>query len=109
MPKPQRGKPTSKPSLLDDAAGIERLLGILGHSHLRARAARGAVFVESGPPDEPHIHLRLRPHSRDNWRADVPTHTGRWEPIPFVGPRGNMIAWINQDLPWLLAPDPTTG
>jgi hypothetical protein len=51
----------------------------------------------------------LRPHSRDNWRADVPTHTGRWEPIPFVGPRGNMIAWINQDLPWLLAPDPTTG
>jgi hypothetical protein len=109
MPKLQRRKPAPKPSLADDAAGIERLLRILGHSHLRARVARDAVLVVSGPPDDPRVHLRLRPHSRDNWHADVRTHTGRWEPIPFIGPRGNMIAWINQDLPWLLAADPTPG
>jgi len=98
-----------QPSLADDAAGIQRLLGILGYAHLRARVARGAVLVESGPSDDPHVHLRLRPHLGENWRADVPTHTRRWQPLPYVGPRGNMVAWINQDFPWLLSADPSAG
>lgn len=110
MAQHRRGKPAKKPlSLADDAAGIQRLLGILGYTHLRARVARGAVLVESGPSHDPHVHLRLRPYPDDNWRAAVPTHTGRWQPLPYTGPRGNMIAWINQDFPWLFSADPSAG
>jgi hypothetical protein len=110
MAQSRPGKPVKKPhSLADHAAGIQRLLGILGYSHLRARVVRGAILVESGPADDPQAHLKLRPHSGENWRADVPTHTGRWQPLPYIGPRGNMNAWINQDFPWLFSADPSAG
>ena len=104
---PKRAKPSKKPpSLAEHAEGIQRLLGILGYTHLRARIVRGAIFVESGPADDPHIRLRFRPLPHENWHVDVRTSSKRWEPIPFVGPRGNMVAWLHQDFPWLLAPDP---
>jgi len=73
---------------------------------VRDLEARGAIFVESGPADDPHIRLRFRPLPHENWHVDVRTSSKRWEPIPFVGPRGNMVAWLHQDFPWLLAPDP---
>lgn len=96
-------------TLADHAAGIERLLGILGYVHLRVRVVRDAIFVESGPVDDPHVRLRFRQLPRENWGVDVRTHAGRWEAIPFVGPRGNMVAWIHQDFTWLLTPDPQAG
>jgi len=104
MPKSKSQKPPA--TLADDAAGIERLLHILGYKHLRARVVRNAVFVESGPTTDPEVRLRFRLLERDNWRVDVRTHSNRWEPIPFVGPRGNMVAWIHQDFTWLLASTP---
>lgn len=106
---PPTRKPKPKLTLADHAAGIERLLGILGYSHLRARVVRDAVLVESGPAEDPRVRLRFRPLPRENWHVDVRTHAGRWEPIPFVGPRGNMVAWIHQDFTWLLQPDPEGG
>lgn len=110
MAQPRRRKAAkTPPSLADHAAGVQRLLGILGYSHLRTRVVRGAVLVESGPADDPHPHLKLRPHSGDNWHAHVPTRTGRWQSLPYIGPRGNMIAWINQDFPWLFSADPSAG
>ena len=107
MPQPRKPKPKS--ILADHAQGIERLLGILGYSHLRARVVENAIFVESGSAENPRLRLRFRPLPRDDWRVDVRTHSGRWEPIPFVGPRGNMVAWIHQDFTWLLAPDSQPG
>jgi hypothetical protein len=110
MAQPRRQKTAKKqPSLADDAAGIQRLLGILGYTHLRARVARAAVLVESGPSHDPHVHLRLRSYPGENWRADVPTRSRRWQPLPYVGPRGNMVAWINQDFPWLFSADPSSA
>jgi hypothetical protein len=106
---PTRKKTKPQPTLADHAAGIERLLGILGYVHLRARVVRDAIFIESGPTENPRVRLRFRPLPRDDWRVDVRSHSGRWEPIPFVGPRGNMVAWIHQDFTWLLAPDPQPG
>ena len=104
-----RKKQKPQLTLTDHAAGIERLLGILGYVHLRARVVRDAIFVESGPIDDPHIRLRFRPLPQENWCVDVRTHSGRWEPIPFVGPRGNMVAWIHQDFTWLLTPEHQAG
>jgi hypothetical protein len=109
MVKPKGKLPKKPPSFAEDAAGIQRLLGILGYTHLRARVVRDAILVESGPTEDPHVRLRFRPLPREDWRVDVRTHTGRWEPIPFVGPRGNMVAWIHQDFPWLLAADSQAG
>lgn len=108
MPSTKK-KPKPKPTLADHAAGIERLLGILGYVHLRARVVRDSIFIESGPAEDPRVRLRFRPLPREDWRVDVRTHSGRWEPIPFVGPRGNMVAWLHQDFTWLLAPDPQPG
>ena len=106
---PTRKKPKPEATLADHAAGIERLLGILGYAHLRARVVRDAIFIESGPAENPRVRLRFRPLPREDWRVDVRSHSRRWKPIPFVGPRGNMVAWIHQDFTWLLAPDPQPG
>ncbi len=106
---PRTSKPKPSTNLAEHAAGIERLLGILGYSHLHARVVRKAIFIESGPLDDPRARLRFSPLPREDWRVDVRTNSGRWEPLPFVGPRGNMVAWIHQDFTWLLAPDPPTG
>jgi hypothetical protein len=95
-------KPRPKQSLEDHAAGVERLLHILGYKHLRARAARGAVYVESGPADDPFPHLRLRPTRGEDWRVDFPKASGRWEASPIEGPRGNVIAEVHQFFAWLL-------
>jgi hypothetical protein len=110
MTKKKRSKtPRVKETLAQHAIDIQRLLGILGYSHLRTRVARDAILVESGPSDDPHVRLRFCTLARGDWRAEVRTHSGRWEPIPFVGPRGNMVAWIHQDFPWLLADGPPSG
>ena len=107
MPKSRSQKPLT--TLAEHAAGIEQLLHILGYKHLRARDVRNAIFVESGPATDSEVRLRFCPVERDNWRVDVRTHSNRWEPIPFVGPRGNMVAWLHQDFTWLLAQHPQTG
>lgn len=107
MPRSKSQKPPV--TLAEHAAGIERLLHILGYTHLRARVVRNAIFVESGTDTDPEVRLRFHPIERDNWRVDVRTHSNRWRPIPFVGPRGNMVAWLHQDFTWLLAPHPQAG
>ena len=91
-------------SLEDDAAGAQRLLSILGYTHLRARLLRGSILVESGPPDDLHVHFRLSPLSHGDWRLDLPSRSGRWQRTPVSGPRGNVIAELHRDFFWLLAP-----
>lgn len=102
----KRAKPSS---LIEHARGVERLLGILGYAHLRARALRDSVVIESGPADDPYVHLRLRSAGGDDWRVDVRTHSGRWERTPIVGARGNVIADVHQLFPWLLRHLPEGG
>jgi hypothetical protein len=106
---PKSRTPKAPTTLAEHAAGIERLLHILGYDHLRARVVRNAILVESGPASDPEVRLRFHPIERDNWHVDVRTHANRWEPIPFVGPRGNMVAWIHQDFTSLLAPHHQAG
>lgn len=102
----KRRKLGKKPSsLVEEAAAVGRLLGILGYGHLRTRVVRGAVWVEAGAVDDRQVRLRLRRLGEDRWMAEVRTWNGHWEPIPYAGPRGNLIAWIHQDFPWLLAAD----
>jgi hypothetical protein len=98
---PRKGLPPST-----DAAGVERLLHILGYGHLRARSVGRNIIVESGTPSDPHPRLRLCPLPRKEWRVDVRTPGDRWEKTPIIGPRGNVIAAVHQELTWLLAPIP---
>ena len=69
---------------------------------------RDAVFVESGPAEDPRVGFACT-LSLAKTGASICTHSGQWEPIPFVGPRGKMVAWIHQDFTWLLQPDPQGG
>lgn len=66
---------SSKPTAAD-AAGVQRLLRILGYDHLRARFVRAAVIVESGSEKEPDSHLRLTKVGTEDWRVD--THAAGW-------------------------------
>jgi hypothetical protein len=91
------------------ADGVERLLGILGYAHLRARATDRFVIVESGPPEDPYVHLRLRPIGREDWRVELPSPSGRWRRTPFEGPRGNVIAEVHNLCPFILAIDPDSA
>ena len=89
-------------SLDSHAAGVEQLLGTLGYDHLRARVYRKTIVVLSGPEEDPHTHVRLRHLRGEEWGLDFPTSSGRWE-RGIEGPRGNVIAWLHQDFPWVLA------
>jgi hypothetical protein len=32
------------------------------------------------------------------------THTGRWEPTPFRGQLGELVAMVIESFPWTIAP-----
>lgn len=100
----RKSKP-KQPETLDRAAeSTAFILHALGYAHLRARVAGKSVVIESGPEEDPLPHARLSRLSGDNWRIDFPKPSGRWERTPYTGPRGNLVAEIHQNAPWMLEP-----
>ena len=80
------------------------ILHALGYTHLRARVAGKSVIIESGLDDDPEPRARLMRLSDDDWRIDFPKPSGRWERTPYTGFRGNLVAEIHQNAPWMLEP-----
>ena len=106
---PIRKAKGKQPETLERAAeSTEFILRALGYGHLRARPLGKGVVIESGPDDDPFPHARLMRLSSETWRIDFPKSSGRWELTPYTGPRGNLVAEIHQNAPWMLAP-PWTG
>jgi hypothetical protein len=75
-----------------------------GLNHLRTRRRGDLVVIESGPPDDPLPHARLRRVAVHQWRLEMATHTGRWESTPFQGQRDEVVQLLVEDFGWTLAP-----
>ena len=102
---PTRRAKRKPPETLDHAAeSVAFILHALGYDHLRARVAGKGVVIESGPDGDPMPHARLMKLTEGDWRIDFPSPSGRWRRTPFTGPRGNLVAEIHQNVPWMLAP-----
>lgn len=104
MPARKPPKRTLPETLERAAESTAFILHSLGYTHLRARVAGKSVVIESGPDDDPMPHARLMRLSADDWRIDFPKPAGGWETTPYTGPRGNLVAEIHQNAPWMLAP-----
>ena len=76
-----------------DADGVTLMFRTLGYPHIRGRAVRDHVLVETGPIDAPLCGLRLRKVAHEEWLVEM-RDGKRWEKTPNVGPRGNMVAAI---------------
>ncbi len=76
-----------------DADGVTSMFRILGYPHIRGRAARDHVLIETGPLEAPLCGLRLRKVSNEDWLVEMRSGK-RWEKTPNIGPRGNMVAAI---------------
>jgi hypothetical protein len=86
------------------ATQVTTLLHREGAKHLRTRKHGVALIVESGPAGDPTKHFRLRRDTVHLWRLDMATHTGRWEPTPFRGQLGELVAMVVESFPWTIAP-----
>lgn len=65
-----------------DAEGLRRAIHALGdYGHVSVRAGRGHlnIFVDEGAPV-----ARATPLDGGQFGLSFRTHTGRWEPMPFV-------------------------
>ncbi len=75
-----------------------------GLEHLRCRSRADVITLESGPPEDPYPHARLRRVAVDLWRLEMPTRSGRWEPTPARGPLSDVLSSLISDFGWVLEP-----
>jgi len=87
-------KPTSsaQKALLNEAARrLEEAIHLQGaFDHVHARALRGNLNVYN---DEDPV-ARLTPLSPEAYALSFRRHTGRWEPMPFVGTLDEMATTL---------------
>ena len=79
----QRSRTQSMPVSAQEADILQRALHALGdYAHVVVRAERGHlnVFIDDGAPV-----ARATPIDATQYGLSFHSHTGRWEPMPFVG------------------------
>ena len=99
-----RNRARSAPISSHEADTLCPVLHALGeYAHLSVRAERGhlSIRVDNGDPV-----ARFTPLGADHYGLSFHSHTGRWEPMPFVGD----LAQLAHDLvtvvgPYLTRPD----
>src|SRR3954463_8748199 len=87
-----------------DVDAVAQFLVARGATHLRVRKRAELVVIESGPPDDPIPHARLRRDALHLWRLEFATHTGKWEKTGFRGSCQQMLELITDEFPWTIAP-----
>jgi hypothetical protein len=88
----------------DDVRAVE--LFLRRHSdlaHIRVRHRAPLITLESGPPDDPVLHARLRRLAANLWQLEMATHTGRWQPTPFRAARDEVLEILLGNFGWTLA------
>jgi hypothetical protein len=73
-------------------------------SHLRVRRRGDLLTLESGPPEAPRRHARLRRVTVHLWRLEMPTSSSRWELTPFRDQLKVLLQMLVEQFPWTLAP-----
>jgi len=82
-----------------EADTLRRGLHALGdYAHLSVRAERGHLTIRVNDGGDPVA--RVSPLAMDHYGLSFRSHTGRWEPMPFVGD----LAQLAHDLVTVLGP-----
>ena len=81
-------------------ADLVRRQGGLDHLEVRRHGASLVLYTRS---EGVNINrARLTAVSRTRWRLDMPLHTGRWQPTPYVGSLTEVFRMLTVDLaPWI--------
>lgn len=88
-----------------DVLTVEAFLALdPGLSHLRVRRRGDLLILESGSPEAPRRHARLRRVTVHLWRLEMPTSTNRWELTPFRDQLKALLEMLIEYFPWTLAP-----
>jgi hypothetical protein len=102
-----RASPNRSPTLSatdDDVRGVEAILHRFPElAHLRVRRRAAVVTLESGDPDRPISHARLRRQTAKLWQLEMANHMGRWQPTPFCGSRDELVEVVIGNFGWTLA------
>lgn len=88
-----------------DAHAVEAFFALhpdLGH--LRVRRRGELLTLESGPPDAPHRHARLRRVSVHLWRLEMPDSSTGWSVTPWRDQLKVLLDLLVRQFPWTLAP-----
>jgi hypothetical protein len=73
-------------------------------SHLWVRRRADLLTLESGSPDQPQHHARLRRVTVHLWQLEMPASSNRWSSTPLRDPLKVLVEMLIQQFPWTLAP-----
>ncbi|MFH1468572.1 MAG: hypothetical protein ABIO70_29550 [Pseudomonadota bacterium] len=92
--------PTADATDQANLADLLRRHGGLDHLQVRRHGASLVLYTRT---EGVNINrARLTAVSRTRWRLDMPLHTGRWQPTPFVGSLIDIFRVLTSELaPWI--------
>lgn len=76
--------------------------GGLDHLEVRRHGASLVLYTRLG--DVSINRARLTAVSRTRWRLDMPLHSGRWQPTPYVGSLTQIFGVLTGELAPLMGP-----
>jgi len=95
--------PSMAPLFKDDAARLTQAIRALGnYSHVTVRAGRAHLNIYAGHDDPV---ARFTPLGTGRYGLSFHTHTGRWEPMPFMGDAPHIAEALVTALAPYLEPD----
>jgi hypothetical protein len=75
-----------------------------GLPHLEVRRHGASLILYTRLDDVNINRARLTAVSRTRWRLDMPLHTGRWQPTPYVGSLTAIFGVLTGELVPLMGP-----
>lgn len=70
------------------------LRGLLAHDHVQVKPYGRHLLIQIEHEGEADTVARLTELDRNTYGAAFRTHTGRWEPLPGIGPRKEMAKLV---------------
>ena len=89
-------RPQPSGMLESHAVRLQEILRARGqYGHVTVRAARGHLLIEvNAAAALPDVDARATPLGAGTFGLSFRTHTGRWEPMPVVGPLDEVAAAV---------------
>lgn len=86
-----------------DAEDLLRHLHELGRTHLTVKARGAHLLIQA----EGESRARITQLAGGQYGLSLPTSSGRWESLPFVGTLAQVVADLDENFGFHLDPDPT--
>lgn len=85
-------------------ANLADLVRRHGLDHLQVRRHGASLVLYTRIGDVNINRARLTAISRTRWRLDMPIHTGRWQPTPYIGSLGETFKVLTGELAPFMMP-----